>query len=538
MDVFFVDWEKPRGALVRMGADHEAALGKGVQPGMPGGEYGGLLLLPLLSWSLSCQCQKLSSQLVAVLSLLLLFSAAVVSADSRFAPISIWRTLHAANEWSELQTTRRLHLPFVLLVLATIMQAGGLQYVAVARPGVNDLSPGPINPLLQFGNNIFWFLVVAGIQLLFTVLIYERYVGENPSSSFIDVCTVAKVSILIMDQKYHGYYLHCNAPHEHSDGSMAELGEHLFEEAAAMRVGRGLPGCPDASCQSFELHVPALWREMYDRVYRRLLEAEAQEALAASAGNTAAGAAQLQIQALQMQQAAQQQQRAGGGPSSTLALVNSNPSSATATSLTALSKVARVRDKTRRLGAAFAALTAFLKGFIEESDPDYRRQWRERTLPQQVFDLPPDMLGESLAMMGMSGGGAGSSGMGIGGAGSILPGGGGLGGAIGGMGGGGGAVGGGMGGMGIGGMGGMGSRSTIMMMDRSYRFERVMWRGIELDLLVWDMLVYCFTDYFQQSPTLAAVVTLVVNMALQWLRTQLGQRNIAKKTLVDERFLD
>jgi Meckelin (Transmembrane protein 67) len=419
------------------------------------------------------------------------------------------------------------------MVLATIMQFGGLQYVAVARPGVNDLSPGPINPLLQFGNNIFWFLVVAGIQLIFTVLIYERYVGENPSSSFVDVCTVAKVSLLIMDQKYHGYYLHCNAPHEHSDGSMAELGEHLFEEAAAMRVGRGLPGCPDASCQSFELHVPALWREMYDRVYRRLLEAETQEAIAASAGNTAAGAAQLQIQAMQMQAAQQQQQRAGGG---NLALVNSNPNSAT--SLTALSKVARVRDKTRRLGAAFAALTAFLKGFIEESDPDYRRQWRERTLVQQMFDLPPDMLGESLVLMqGQGGGGMGG--------GSILPGGmgmgmgGGVSGGIGGMLGGGqqgGAIGGG-GSMMMSGPGG-GSRSTIMMLDRGYRFERVMWRGIELDLLVWDMLVYCFTDYFQQSPTLSAVVTLVANMALQYLRKELGQRNIARKTLVDERFLE
>jgi meckelin len=38
VDLFFVDWEKPRGALVRTGGDHEAALGKQVAPGMPGGE--------------------------------------------------------------------------------------------------------------------------------------------------------------------------------------------------------------------------------------------------------------------------------------------------------------------------------------------------------------------------------------------------------------------------------------------------------------------------------------------------------------------
>jgi cell division protein FtsQ len=49
----------------------------------------------------------------------------------------------------------------------------------------------------------------------------------------------------------------------------------LTEEAAAVRTGRGLPGCADAACQTFEMHLPAPWRDVYDRVFARLLDAEA-----------------------------------------------------------------------------------------------------------------------------------------------------------------------------------------------------------------------------------------------------------------------
>ena len=34
---------------------------------------------------------------------------------------------------------------------------------------------------------------------------------------FIDLCTIAKVSVLILDAPYHGYYLHCDSPYPHAD---------------------------------------------------------------------------------------------------------------------------------------------------------------------------------------------------------------------------------------------------------------------------------------------------------------------------------
>lgn len=388
---------------------------------------------------------------------------------ARFAPISIWRTLHAANEWAELQVQRRLNLALVLIILVCILEAGRVKYVATAQPDAYDLSEGEINPILQFANNVFWFLVVAGIQLVYTVALGERYIHENPTSAFIDVCTVSKVSVLILDHKYHGYYIHANAPHEQADGDMRELAEHLFEEAAAMRLGRGLAGSPDPTCQTFELHLPGLWREMYDRVYRRLLDAESAAVEGLSAGEMAV--------------------TAGGGVGGFgRPPAGGPPGSPGPTSLVAMSSLAKSKERARRLGAAFTALSTFVKGFIEETDPDYKRVWRERTLAQQMMDLPPDMLTENIV--------AAASG---------TP--------------------------------GAGGRTTYTMLDRGYRFEKVMFRGIELDLLVFNILVFCLADCYQQSPTIAAVITYIVDMAVTQIRSWLGVRNLTYKTLIDGRFL-
>jgi meckelin len=40
------------------------------------------------------------------------------------------------------------------------------------------------------------------------------------------------VSLIVLDEQYHGYYLHCRSPHAYADGTMAELVEMLHKEEA------------------------------------------------------------------------------------------------------------------------------------------------------------------------------------------------------------------------------------------------------------------------------------------------------------------
>lgn len=47
---------------------------------------------------------------------------------------------------------------------------------------------------------------------------------------FMDLCSVSNISLLIMDQNFHGYYLHGQAPWVSSDLLMSELKEKLDME--------------------------------------------------------------------------------------------------------------------------------------------------------------------------------------------------------------------------------------------------------------------------------------------------------------------
>ena len=41
----------------------------------------------------------------------------------------------------------------------------------------------------------------------------DRWFSEPATSRFIDLCTLAKISMLALMDKYHGYYLHCRSSH-------------------------------------------------------------------------------------------------------------------------------------------------------------------------------------------------------------------------------------------------------------------------------------------------------------------------------------
>jgi hypothetical protein len=72
--------------------------------------------------------------------------------------------------------------------------------------------------------------LIQSKQVVWKWLIWERYYDEPPEQKFVDMCTIAKVSVLVLLEPYYGYYLHCRSPHQFADGSMAELVEMLHQE--------------------------------------------------------------------------------------------------------------------------------------------------------------------------------------------------------------------------------------------------------------------------------------------------------------------
>jgi len=191
-----------------------------------------------------------------------------VTADgkqSRQGGVSVWRTILVANEWTELQTIRKTDIRFTLMFLALILLGQGLDYNATLQPDLDNKSPGPLNVILRFANTTFFWLILSYGQYLWRFMIAERYLGEPPERLFVDFCTIAKISVIVLDEKYHGYYLHCRSPHQYADGTMTELVEMLHKEEAGLTTDRSLDGAPP-EVQTFQIFVSGEWRTSFDKI--------------------------------------------------------------------------------------------------------------------------------------------------------------------------------------------------------------------------------------------------------------------------------
>eukprot|EP00762_Andalucia_godoyi_P006626 ANDGO_04990.mRNA.1 hypothetical protein len=212
IDVFFVDWEKTRGRFVAK------------QPGQRG----------------------------------------------KMAPVSIWRTLFVANEWNELQTIRKTSLELTLFLLVLVLIGFDVISWATPVPSGSDITTTTTNPLLRFAvTTLFWFVFVIG-QLLLNWLIIHRFIS-NPLTDFVDLVSLANISVFILRESHHGYYIHGRSVHPNSDATMLELRHNMQKEEDNVVAQRGM--MPDSDCQTFEMFITADTRqELNDMLWFRIAE--------------------------------------------------------------------------------------------------------------------------------------------------------------------------------------------------------------------------------------------------------------------------
>ncbi|XP_067853617.1 meckelin-like [Heptranchias perlo] len=79
-------------------------------------------------------------------------------------------------------------------------------------------------------------------------------------------------------------------------------------------------------------------------------------------------------------------------------------------------------------------------------------------------------------------------------------------------------------------------RSFFYNDDRTL-FSNALYYGHELVLLLFDILIFSVVDLGTQDFVLAAIITYLVQKILELIREAISRRNLATKTLVDERFL-
>lgn len=276
-------------------------------------------------------------------------------------------------------------------------------------------------------------------QWLWRVTIYERYISEPPEQKFTDLCTIAKVSLLVLLEPYYGYYLHCRSPHQYADGTMAELVEMLHQEQAGLTVDRSLDGAPkDVQC--FQVFVTADWRLYFDKIYSNFSRPD----------TSSIGACCNRFFGYD------NASNAGGAGGERKRL----PTSADEGNLRALDE-----------------LTNFMQQFIDNvfTRVGLRRRIAEPSFFDKLTRSPPAM--------------------------------------------------------------GLGEQANVLVADYNNEFTSATFLGIEWDLLVCNILLYSLFDVWFDSTSVSILLTYLVESGFCILRNNLGEKALAGKTLIDERFL-
>jgi len=73
--------------------------------------------------------------------------------------------------------------------------------------------------------------------------------------------------------------------------------------------------------------------------------------------------------------------------------------------------------------------------------------------------------------------------------------------------------------------------------EDSLCFEKWLYCYLDYDMVVAMILYWYMFDYIFNNPLLAVALTYAVERFFRWLRAELGEANLAKKAMVDDRFL-
>lgn len=107
-----------------------------------------------------------------------------------------------------------------------------------------------------------------GVSQYILRFFYGQFSGTNLITQLVDLATLANVSLIVMDEPAHGYYLHGQAPWGKADIPLDVMHKQLQEEAEHGTYGtksRGLKnnnlGTSDDRVQTFEIYLPKKLRE-------------------------------------------------------------------------------------------------------------------------------------------------------------------------------------------------------------------------------------------------------------------------------------
>lgn len=182
-----------------------------------------------------------------------------------------WRPIFVMNEMNELQTYKVISVEVVLIWTSFFMVGQGWVYASQYQPTVNfNNTRSPESYVLAYF--LFTLVIMVTGVTLYLLRYIIAFLFPLRYMDFVDLCSVANVSIFIFDEKFHGYYIHGESPSNSSDVTIGELKRALDNESEGNAAKRGLTA-KNPNLQTYEFYLPYAERKDFDEVFDECKEA-------------------------------------------------------------------------------------------------------------------------------------------------------------------------------------------------------------------------------------------------------------------------
>lgn len=319
----------------------------------------------------------------------------------------------------------------------------------------------------------------AFLQVLWKYVWYHRYVS-HPLETFVDLMALANVSIILFRDRYSGYYLHGRSTMAHADTTMLELNEELSK---AQQPARGLAvqaenyDLKDNQC--FEIFITQELRNECangrQRTQRTVLRAHT-PGLGSMGSMGSMGSLPGWVVSVGR---GLTNARIPFPPRYDRKLINrvmEAQAQARGGSSFGLGHFKKPDMASSALIVMAREVAQMFRDFISRMESGKTDRVKVKLFMQRFFRIAPDM----------------SEGHRLG---------------------------------------------PLFLHDFDNAYGRMLFYGIELQLTVWNILVFTAVDMDTRSTPVAAVVTFLCNWFITSVRSELGKNNVSRKSLVDSRFL-
>ncbi|XP_076396266.1 meckelin isoform X2 [Megachile rotundata] len=180
-------------------------------------------------------------------------------------PISIWRTYFIANQWLKLQTKRKISVIIQLVAVLCTYQVIQLypRIFAISELTSNS-SDGNYNFILYYTICTLIYTSIYCIQWLISIAFYQSCL-TNTIQEFVNLCSIANISVFILPFNYYGFYIHGRSVHGFADIDLPTLMDNLEKEKNDLCAHKGL--VPGTVQQIFILSLTPSFKNMFKKIF-------------------------------------------------------------------------------------------------------------------------------------------------------------------------------------------------------------------------------------------------------------------------------